>query len=60
GLVAGDRVTVTQGDGEAVLPVAIDNALPDGAVRIARGTPESALLGAGGITLAKHAGEQAA
>jgi NADH-quinone oxidoreductase subunit G len=51
GLSAGDRVRVRQGGGEAVLPVAIDAALPDGTIRIARGVAETAALGEGAISL---------
>jgi NADH-quinone oxidoreductase subunit G len=53
GLSLGDRVTVVQGGGEAVLAVAIDPALPDGCIRIARGIAETVALGEGDITLAK-------
>ena len=60
GLEAGDRVVVKQGGGEATLPVAIDAALPDGCVRVARGTPESASLGDGPLTLEKAREEEAA
>ena len=52
-LAAGDRVRVTQGGGEARLAVAIDAAVPDGCVRIARGIPETAALGEGALTLEK-------
>ncbi len=51
GLALGDRVRVTQGGGEAVLEVAIDPALPDGCVRIARGIAETVSLGEGALTL---------
>jgi len=60
GLAAGDRVRVTQGGGEARLNVLIDPATPDGCVRIARGVPETATLGEGGLTLEKVAVEVAA
>ena len=60
GLAAGDRVRVRQGEGEARLTVALDVALPDGCVRIARGVPETAALGEGAITLEKVAVEAAA
>jgi NADH-quinone oxidoreductase subunit G len=50
-LAAGGRVRVRQGAGEATLAVAIDAALPDGMVRIARGVPETAALGEGPVTL---------
>ncbi|HUP97100.1 MAG TPA: NADH-quinone oxidoreductase subunit NuoG [Usitatibacter sp.] len=59
-LAAGDRARVRQGGGEARLTVAIDAALPDGCVRIARGVPETAMLGEGAITLEKVAVEVAA
>jgi hypothetical protein len=53
-------VRVTQGGGEARLNVLIDPATPDGCVRIARGVPETATLGEGGLTLEKVAVEVAA
>jgi NADH-quinone oxidoreductase subunit G len=53
GLAAGDRVRIRQGAGEANLIVALDAALPDAAVRIARGVPETAMLGEGEIALEK-------
>jgi NADH-quinone oxidoreductase subunit G len=53
GLAAGDRVRIRQGAGEASLAVALDAALPDGAVRVARGVPETAMLGEGEVTLEK-------
>jgi NADH-quinone oxidoreductase subunit G len=59
-LAAGDRVRVTQGGGEARLTVAIDAALADGCVRIARGVPETAALGEGAVALEKAAVEVAA
>ncbi len=54
-LNAGDRVRVRQGEGEAVLPVALDAALPDGTVRIARGVAETAALGEGEISIERIA-----
>ena len=51
GLSAGDNARVRQGGGEATLPVAIDAALPDGTVRIARGVAETAALGEGDIAI---------
>ena len=51
GFVARQRVRVRQGDGEAVLAVALDALMPEGAVRIARGVAETAALGEGAITL---------
>ncbi len=47
----GTQVRLRQGGGEAVLPVAIDAALPDATVRVARGVRETAALGAGEMTL---------
>jgi len=60
GLAAGERVRVSQGGGEAELAVAIDPALPDGCVRVARGIAATVALGEGPITLAKAAAEAAA
>ena len=48
---AGDSVRVRQGGGEAVLPVLLDAAVPEGAVRVARGVPETAALGEGEIAI---------
>ncbi len=59
-LAAGDRVRASQGGGEARLTVVIDPSLPDGAVRIARGMPETAALGEGAIAIEKVAVEVAA
>jgi NADH-quinone oxidoreductase subunit G len=53
GLASGDRARVRVGDAQALLPVVLDAAVPEGCVRIARGIPETALLGAGPITLEK-------
>jgi NADH-quinone oxidoreductase subunit G len=53
GVGAGDRVRVRQGGGEALLAVAIDAALPEGTVRIARGLAETASLGEGEISVTK-------
>jgi NADH-quinone oxidoreductase subunit G len=52
GLAAGDRVRARQG-GEATLAVALDAALADDTVRIARGVPETAALGEGELSLEK-------
>ncbi|HUP30377.1 MAG TPA: NADH-quinone oxidoreductase subunit NuoG [Usitatibacter sp.] len=52
-LAAGDRARVRAGGGEALLPVVLDATLPEGAVRIARGIPETAALGEGAITIEK-------
>ena len=60
GLAAGDRVRVRQGGGEAVLVTAIDNAVPDGCVRIARGLRETAPLGEGDLSVEKERAEVAA
>ncbi len=51
GIAAGGRVRVRQGGGEALLAAAIDAAVPDGCVRIARGVPETAALGEGELTV---------
>jgi NADH-quinone oxidoreductase subunit G len=60
GLAAGDVARVAQGKGSAQLAVAIDEALPDGCVRIAMATEATSSLGEGAITLAKAAAERAA
>jgi NADH-quinone oxidoreductase subunit G len=60
GLAAGGRVRVTQGGGEAVLEVAIDPALPDGCVRIARGIAATEALGEGPVALEAVRAEAAA
>jgi NADH-quinone oxidoreductase subunit G len=52
-LAVGDTVNVTQGGGTATLAVAVDGALPDDAVRIARGVAETAALGEGAIAFEK-------
>jgi len=51
GVNAGDSVRVRQGAGEAILPVALDAALADNTVRIARGVPETSALGEGDIAI---------
>jgi NADH-quinone oxidoreductase subunit G len=51
GVSAGGSVRVKQGGGEAILAVALDAALPDNTVRIARGVPETAALGEGDIAI---------
>ena len=51
GVKEGMQVRARQGGGEATLPVAIDPALPDGTVRIARGIRETAALGEGEIAI---------
>jgi NADH-quinone oxidoreductase subunit G len=52
-LADGDRVRVRQGNGEALLTLAFDAAVPEGCVRVARGIPETAALGEGAIELGK-------
>jgi NADH-quinone oxidoreductase subunit G len=51
-VAAGGHVRISQGDGETILPVAIDTTLPDQCVRIACSTAEAANLGEGAVTLA--------
>jgi NADH-quinone oxidoreductase subunit G len=46
GLRAGGSVRLRQGEGEAVVPIALDERLPSGCVRIAAGHPATANLGA--------------
>src|SRR5690606_30467533 len=55
GVVAGDKVTVKQGNGAATLAAAIDAALPANVVRVAAGRQETADLGAmfGSISVEK-------
>jgi NADH-quinone oxidoreductase subunit G len=60
GIAAGDRVRVRQGGGEAVLVARADSAVPQGAVRIARGLPETARLGEGEVSVEKERAEVAA
>jgi NADH-quinone oxidoreductase subunit G len=60
GLLPGDRVRVKQGGGEAEMAVAIDAALSDGCVRVARGIAATVELGEGALTLEKVATEAAA
>jgi NADH-quinone oxidoreductase subunit G len=60
GVAVGERVRLTQGGGEAVLAVAIDPALPDGCVRIARAIAATVSLGEGPLRLEKAAAEAAA
>ena len=50
-IAAGQRVRVRQGDGEAILTVALDAGLADNTVRIARGVAETAALGEGEISI---------
>jgi NADH-quinone oxidoreductase subunit G len=51
GVAAGAQVRVRQGGGEAILPVLLDAAVAEGAVRIARGVPETAALGEGEVAI---------
>ena len=55
GVVAGDKVTVKQGNGAATLVAAVDAALPANVVRVAAGRQETADLGAmfGSISVEK-------
>jgi len=53
GVREGDRVRLRQGNGEALLAVGIDAALPEGSVRVARGIPEAAALGEGALEIRK-------
>jgi NADH-quinone oxidoreductase subunit G len=53
GVREGDRVRLRQGNGEALLAVGIDAAIPEGSVRVARGIPETAALGEGALELHK-------
>ena len=46
GVVAGDRVRVKAGEGEAVVPAVLDARVPDGCVRIAAAHAATAGLGA--------------
>jgi NADH-quinone oxidoreductase subunit G len=54
-LAAGDTVRASAGGAEARLAVSIDPALPEGCVRIARGIPETAMLGEGALAIDKVA-----
>ena len=45
GVNAGDTLTVSQGNGSAILKAARDDKLPDGCVRVAAGHPLTANLG---------------
>jgi NADH-quinone oxidoreductase subunit G len=55
GLAAGNVVRASAGQGHATLPVQLDATVPEGCVRIARGVPETAALGAGELTLERVA-----
>jgi NADH-quinone oxidoreductase subunit G len=50
-LAAGAQARIRQGAGEIVLQVAVDAALPEGVMRIARGIPETAALGEGDVSI---------
>jgi NADH-quinone oxidoreductase subunit G len=50
-LAAGAQVRIRQGGGEITLPVGVDAALPEGVMRIARGIPETAMLGEGDVSI---------
>ncbi|HUP95705.1 MAG TPA: NADH-quinone oxidoreductase subunit NuoG [Burkholderiales bacterium] len=60
GLRAGDALRVRQDGGEAVVPVAIDERLPHGCIRLAAARPETAQLGEmfGSVTVERVAGQQ--
>jgi NADH-quinone oxidoreductase subunit G len=62
GLVAGEKIKIMQGKGEAVLHAGLDQKLPDNCVRVAAGHVSTAGLGAmfGAVTVAKIASQQAA
>ena len=50
-LAAGAQVRIRQGGGEITLAVGVDSALPEGVMRIARGIPETAMLGEGDVSI---------
>ena len=60
GLMQGDFLRVRQASGEAVVPVGVDERLPDECIRLASARPETAALGAmfGGVSAERVAGEQ--
>ena len=60
GLVAGDFLRVRQAGGEALVPVGVDERLPDECIRLAAARPETATLGAmfGPVTAERVVGEQ--
>ncbi len=62
GLVAGARVRIVQGKGEAVLYAALDEKLPDNCVRVAAGHDSTAGLGAmfGALAVEEITAQQAA
>jgi NADH-quinone oxidoreductase subunit G len=53
GLAATDHVVARGAKGEARLGVTLDPSVPEGCVRLARGIPETAMLGDGQVTLEK-------
>ncbi|MNC96643.1 NADH dehydrogenase subunit G [compost metagenome] len=61
-LVSGEKIKITQGKGEAVLAVAMDDKLPDDCVRVAAGHASTAALGApfGPLNLEKITSRQVA
>jgi NADH-quinone oxidoreductase subunit G len=60
GLLPGDFLRVRQEGGEAMVPVAVDDRLPDGCIRLAAARPETAQLGAmfGVVTAERVAAQQ--
>jgi len=60
GLRAGDFLRVRQDGGEAIVPVGVDERLPDACIRLASARPETAALGPmlGSVTAERVAGEQ--
>ena len=60
GLLTGDFLRVRQGEGEAVVPVAVDDRVPHGCIRLACARPETAQLGPmmGPITAERIAAQQ--
>jgi NADH-quinone oxidoreductase subunit G len=54
-LAAGDRVRIATSKGECRLPLVLDEAVPEGCVRMGRGIPETAMLGDGAVTLERIA-----
>jgi NADH-quinone oxidoreductase subunit G len=59
-LMAGDFLRVRQDGGEALVPVGVDERLPDECIRLAAARPETAALGAmfGVVSAERVAGEQ--
>jgi NADH-quinone oxidoreductase subunit G len=60
GLMAGDFLRVRQEAGDVVVPVGVDDRLPDECIRLAAARPETAALGAmfAAVTAERVAGEQ--